>query len=270
MSPDASPGRERRRPRRGIWLFPGLPAAALVDSVVAAEDLGLDEVWIADEGVARDPIAILAAAASKTTRIRLATGITSPVLRHPGAIASSIATVDELSVGRALLGLGVGGAMSLEPFGLTAVRPVGMMRDAIDVIRSVHRGVESRGYTPPAHAAPNRSIPIWVGARGPQLVRLAARLADGLFVSGYSPDELESILANAATIGPVDIALYQTAVTSPTRPNESSWDAVASSLAEQSVAFAPASIGLNLVQFAEPGCDPIRLIERAAALLQST
>ncbi|MGA1077342.1 MAG: LLM class flavin-dependent oxidoreductase, partial [Ilumatobacteraceae bacterium] len=73
--------------RRGVWIFPNRPAGELVDAIVAAERAGLDEVWLADEGVAREPIPVLAAAAVRPSTIVLATGLTSPLLRHPGAIA---------------------------------------------------------------------------------------------------------------------------------------------------------------------------------------
>jgi 5,10-methylenetetrahydromethanopterin reductase len=248
-------------------MFPGTSAGALVDAIVAAEDLGLDEVWIADEGVARDPIVLLAAASVRTSRIRLATGIISPILRHPGSIASSIATLDELSSGRAILGLGVGGHLALAPFGLGADRPVGRLGDAIRIVRAVHSGIGADGYLPPPHAAPPRSIPIWIGARGPQLVRLAARAADGLFLSGCTPDELDAIVANAADVEPVDLAIYQTAIEHPEQPNESSWDAVADALIAATSAYAPAAVGVNLVQLATEGVDPLPLVERAADLL---
>lgn len=250
-------------------MFPGIEASALVDSIVAAEDLGLDEVWVADEGVARDPMPVLAAAASATTRIRLAIGVTSPVLRHPGAIAASVSTLDELSDGRATLGLGVGGRLSLTPFGLEAERPVALLREAIRLIRAVHGGVPVPGYTPPSHAAPARSIPVWIGARGPQLVRLAARTADGLFLSGCSRNELASISANAADVGRIDLAVYQTAVDRPTGPSEMTWDGAAELLRATVADTAPHSIGVNLVQLARPGTDPIPFVRRAADLLHS-
>lgn len=250
-------------------MFPGIAAGALVDAVVAAEELGLDEVWIADEGVAREPIPILSAAATRTSRIRLAIGITTPVLRHPGAIAASVSTLDELSAGRAMVGLGVGGKLSLGPFGLEADRPVKRLRDAIAIIRSVHGGRSGPGYEPPAHAAPSRSIPLWVGARGPQLVRLAARRADGLFLSGCTPAELESIIANTRGRGEPDVAIYQTAVDAPKRPSEIGWDHVTQVLQSALTEFVPASIGLNLVQFAEATTDPVPLVVRAAELLRS-
>lgn len=248
-------------------MFPGTSAEALVDAVVAAEELGLDEVWIADEGVARDPFVVLAASAVRTSRIRLATGITSPLLRHPGAIAASIATIDELSHGRAVLGLGVGGQLSLAPFGIGADRPVGMLRDAIETVRAVHSNTATDRYDPPAHASPARSVPIWIGARGPQLVRLTARLADGLFLSGCTPRELETIIEGASDAGGSDLAVYQSAVDRPDDAKEMTWDAAAVSLADAARLHAPAAIGINLVELAEDGTDPVPLVERAAEVL---
>lgn len=250
-------------------MFPGIEAGELVDAVVAAEDLGLDEVWIADEGVAREPIPVLAAAAQRTSRIRLGVGVTSPVLRHPGAIAASVSTLDELSSGRATLGLGVGGALSLAPFGLAADRPVRLLRDALGVIRAVHGGTTTAGYEPPPHAAPPRSIPLWVGARGPQLVRVAAQLADGLFLSGCTPAELESIVSNARAAGGTELAVYQTAVDAPTHEKETSWGQAADSLELAVTQYSPGAIGLNLVQLADPGADAVVLVERAAETLRS-
>ena len=69
--------------RTGVWFFPDAPSASIVETIVAAEQLGLDEVWLGDEGPARDPFALLAAAAHVTRRIRLGIGVTNPYLRHP-------------------------------------------------------------------------------------------------------------------------------------------------------------------------------------------
>lgn len=257
------------RPRCGVWLYPGCHADALVDAVVAADELGLDEVWIADEGVAREPFAVLAAAARPTRRITLAVGITSPLLRHPGAIASTVATLDELSGGRALLGLGVGGHESLGPFGLSTDRPVGMMRDAIAVARAVLGGATVTGYEPPPHAAPARpGVPIWVGARGMQLTDLAARAADGVFLSGCSQEQHAEIIPRVRAIADTQIALYESASDRMAAPGVFGWDAIGDVLAADVARFAPTSVGINLVDPAldEP-CDPVGLVERAARIL---
>ncbi len=194
--------------RVGIWLYPDAPAADLVEAVVSADRAGVDEMWIADEAVAREPLMILAAAASQTTNVKLAVGITTPVLRHPGAMASSIATLDELSGGRAILGFGVGGGQSLDPFGLSVEKPVALVRDAIRTARDVIECRSSDRYQPPGHAAPARSVPIYVGAKGEQLNRLASREADGVFLSGFGLDVLATPVEWARSVRPIHVALY--------------------------------------------------------------
>lgn len=260
---------ERAQPMgKGVWLFPSAPAGALVDAIVAADDLGLDEVWVADEGVGREPVAVLSAAAGRTQRIRLAVGVTSPVLRHPGAIASSLATLDELSSGRAVLGLGIGGSMALEPFGLRARHPVALLRNAIETARAVFDDKASDGYEPPAHSMPPRPVPIWVGARGPQLVRTATRHADGLFLSGCTPQQHDSIAANAATAGGTALALYQSAFDRPTKSSEQTWDDAHGVLTSEAARLRPTSIGINLVGLIhDDHPDPVEMVTRAAELL---
>src|ERR1700689_4781567 len=100
----------------GVWLFPEAPAAELVDTFVAAEELALDEGGIGDEGPGpSDPFAILAAAAVRTSRVTLGVAVTNPYLRHPAVTASAMAAVADLSGGRAILGLGAGGGGALDP-----------------------------------------------------------------------------------------------------------------------------------------------------------
>ena len=261
---------DRVTPGLGVWLFPNAPADQLVAAVVRAEALGLNEIWIADEGIARDPMAILAAAASQTETITLATGITSVPLRHPGAIAAAAATVDELSGGRFRLGLGVGGKKSLGPFGLVVERPVGVLKEAIDTARAVLSVSEADGYTPDRHAFGPRPVPIWVGARGPQLVRLAARRADGLFLSGCSPAQHDEIVTTARTLNAdIGVALYQSAASVTANDSMVAWTDVARVLSAEMARHQPTSIGINLVELATGHADPVALVERAASVLNA-
>ena len=249
-------------------MFPGVPAGMLVDAVVAAEELGLDEVWIADEGVSRDPVTVLAAAADRTSRIRLAVGITSPLLRHPGAIAASLATLDELSGGRAVLGLGVGGNRSLEPFGLATDRPVGVMKEAISTARAVFGVERSHGYEPPPHAFGPRSVPIWVGTRGPQMSRLAARAADGILVSGCTPRQHVELVERVRATGPIEIALHQSASSTDARDSVQPWDVVGEKLAREAALHQPDAVGISLVDLShDRNADAVALVERAARVL---
>ena len=199
-------------PAVGVWVFPEVPAPELVEVARHVEDLGLDELWVGDEGPARDPFAVLAAAAVVTDRIRLATGITNPYVRHPGVAAASMLTIHELSGGRAVLGVGAGGQMSLAPFGLRASRPVDRVREFLDVARAVAAGTPAAGYSPSdiavTDAAAGTPLPVFVGARGPRLNRLASERADGAFVAGMPPFRYPAVVGWARSVRPIDIALY--------------------------------------------------------------
>ena len=199
-------------PAVGVWVFPDVPAPELVEVARHVEALGLDELWVGDEGPARDPFAVLAAAAVVTDRIRLATGITNPYVRHPGVAAASMLTIHELSGGRAVLGVGAGGQMSLAPFGLRASRPVDRVREFLDIARAAANGTPAAGYSPSdvavTDAAGGAPLPVFVGARGPRLNRLASERADGAFVAGMPPFRYPAVVGWARSVRPIDIALY--------------------------------------------------------------
>lgn len=236
----------------GIWLYPDAPAHDLVTAIQSADQALVDEVWIADEAVSREPIVLLSAAAFATSHTKLAVGITTPLLRHAGAIGSSMATLDELSGGRAVLGLGVGGHLSLEPFDIRADRPVAVVRDAIRTARSVMQSEPSAYYSPPSHAAPGRSVPIFVGARGEQLLRLASREADGVFLSGFRHADLAQAVAWSRSVRPIHVALYasvrfRSEVADPEGVLFGSPEEIATGLLALADQHQPESIGLALI-----------------------
>ena len=263
-------------PRVGIWMFPDAPAQHLLDAVIRADRAGVDECWIADEAVSREPMVVFGAAAPQTTHVKMGVGITSPVIRHPGAMASSIATLDELSGGRAMLGFGVGGALSLDPFGLKAEKPVALVRDAIRTARSVIERQPSDLYEPPAHAAPGRSVPIFVGSRGEQINKLASREADGVFFSSWVLDSLGTAVDWARSVRPIHVAMYPSIrfrADAPDDPTSLCGDptAVAAGLVDLVERHHPESIGLALVdgdpipQMVESALEAIRLYRAAVA-----
>jgi 5,10-methylenetetrahydromethanopterin reductase len=197
----------------GVWLFPEAPAAELVETFVTAEGLGLDEVWIGDEGPAhQDPFAVLAAAAVRTSRITLGIAVTNPYLRHPAVTASAMATVAELSGGRAILGLGAGGGVALDPVGITRTEPLTRTRDALRVTRAVVCGRATEGYRPPEGAARHEPLPIYIGARGEGLNRYASAEADGAFLGGIPFAHLGTVVGWTRSVRPVDIALYPSVI----------------------------------------------------------
>ena len=95
--------------RLGIALAPERPVKELIAVAAEAEALGCDTVWVNDDRLQKDVFTVLAAISGSTERIRLGPGVTNPWSRHPALLASAIATLDEISGGRAVLGLGAGG-----------------------------------------------------------------------------------------------------------------------------------------------------------------
>lgn len=195
--------------RTGVWLFPSAPAPELVAVAVQAEAGGLDELWLGDEGPAREPFAVLAAAAAATRRLTVGVGVTNPYVRPPALAATTALTIAELAGGaeRVVLGLGAGGSLSLEPFGLRPARPVATMREAIATIRAVAAGEAGAGYEPVDHAL-HGHLALYVGARGERLNRLASAEADGAFVAGIPPFRYEQVLGWVRSVREIEVALY--------------------------------------------------------------
>lgn len=177
--------------RTGVLLLPTRPAGELVDLFRRIEALGYDDLWIPDERFFREPYPLLALAAAHTTRLRLAVGVTDPYSRHAALTAMAIATLDEISGGRAVLGMGAGVA-GFRELGVEVRRPAVAMREAIDLIRRLLRGetVTAQGefvrftdgrldFTPLRPA-----VPVYVASQREHGCRLAGRVADGAMMQG--------------------------------------------------------------------------------------
>jgi 5,10-methylenetetrahydromethanopterin reductase len=199
----------------GVWFFPDATAPKILETIVAAEACGLDEVWLGDEGPARDPFVLLAAAAPATRRIRLGVGVTNPYLRHPATTAATALTIHELSGGRMVLGIGPGGRMALDPAHIDRVAPLAATRRAVRIMRAVAHGDPTEGYTPAPHAVTAPDLPIYVGARGEQLNRFASEAADGVFLGGVPGIRLAPTVGWARSRRPIAVAAYLSAVFTP-------------------------------------------------------
>ncbi len=169
----------------GLQIVPTMGSAELIDTIVMAEELGYSYCMVADEGLMLDVYAVLGAAARATSTIRLG-AVTNPYTRHPAATAAAIATIDEMSGGRAFVTLVAGGTMVLHPMGLERSAPLALMADTIDALRLLWRGepVTWRGRRLSLEGAQlttgTHSIPVWVAARGSRMLALAGTHADGL------------------------------------------------------------------------------------------
>jgi 5,10-methylenetetrahydromethanopterin reductase len=174
----------------GVLLNAEYPVSELVALAKLSEALGYDQVWYTDIRMFRECYLGLAAIAANTSRIHLGPGVTDPYSRHPAVTASTIATLDEMSGGRALLGLGVG-STGFQELGIRAERPVTALRETVGLIRRLLRGEEitfegkvislSGGklqFTPI-----RAEVPIYVATQGERITELAGEVADGVMIA---------------------------------------------------------------------------------------
>jgi 5,10-methylenetetrahydromethanopterin reductase len=168
-----------------LLMLGDLPAARLAERARLAEACGFDAVWVADERFYREVYAILAQVAGATSRVRLGPCVTDPFARHPALTAMAIATLDEISDGRAALGLGAG-VSGFAELGIRRTQPARAIREAIALIRALLRGerVDVAGevisfrngrlsFTPI-----RADIPVYVASNGPLGQRAAGAAAD--------------------------------------------------------------------------------------------
>jgi len=169
-------------------ISPGMTSRQVVDLARLAEDAGFDRLGISDVVFWPDCFVLLGLVARETSRVQLGPMVTNPYSRHPAVMAGIMATLQDASDGRAFLGIGVGAG--LEAVGETYPRPVAHVREAIQVIRALLRGEEVTfaGDTVSVERSrmvgPVAPVPIAVGSRSPQIMRLAGELADTALVGG--------------------------------------------------------------------------------------
>src|SRR5918995_3165774 len=188
----------------GYW--PAQPPSGVLDTILEAERLGFDAVFTA-EAYGSDAFSPLAWWGSHTERIRLGTSIVQMSARTPTATAMAALTLDHLSGGRLVLGMGVSGPQVVEGwYGRPFAKPLARTREYVDVIRQVlareapvtnagphhplpYEGPGSLGLGKPLKSIvhPLRAdVPIWLGAEGPKNVALTAEVADGWLAVYYS------------------------------------------------------------------------------------
>ncbi|MDR7420574.1 MAG: LLM class flavin-dependent oxidoreductase [Armatimonadota bacterium] len=189
----------------GVLVLGEHSPAAFARMVTASEALGFDGLWLADEKFYRDPFVGLTVAAHHTRRLRLATCVTEPYTRHPALLAMAIASLDEVSGGRAILGIGAGGS-GFPAMGVRRARPSRTIAEAVTLIRHLLRGapvtfegqtVTFRGGRLHFPARPN--LPIYVAARARAMLATAGEVGDGVIIAPYASSRgLRFALAHVA------------------------------------------------------------------------
>ena len=185
----------------GYWSAGPPPGAAA--AVAAADDLGLDSVWTA-EAYGSDALTPLAWWGASTSKVRLGTGIMQMAARTPTATAMAALTLDHLSGGRFVLGLGASGPQVVEGwYGQLYAKPLARTREYVAIVRDVLRREGPVTASGPAYPLPlpggqgkplrstvhplRRDLPIHLAAQGPKNTALAAEIADGWLPAFFSP-----------------------------------------------------------------------------------
>ena len=168
----------------------GRTGAQVLAAAAAAERLGLDELWISEDYLERGGFAVAGAVAAQTSTLTVGLGVVNPSTRHPALVAMEFAALDELSGGRAVLGLGTSNRFWMtDLLGLPFDRPLSRLTEAVRMIRALLRGepVEHDGDFFRVAAGlsfrPLRSDPpIVLGVKGDRALRASAGLADGVLL----------------------------------------------------------------------------------------
>lgn len=181
--------------RHSVLMLANLPHAELADYAAHIEDLGYDGIWYADERFFHEPYVGLSVIAAATERVFLGPGVTDPRSRHPGLTAAAINSINELSGGRAILGIGAGKS-GFHNLGLSTARSAQAIGEAVTVIRRLLNGesvtmdgevVFLQDAALRVDAAP---VPICVAANGPLTLRTAGEVADIVMIPHCRSTEL--------------------------------------------------------------------------------
>jgi coenzyme F420-dependent oxidoreductase len=202
----------------------------IIEVVQQAEALGYESVWVG-ESWGRDGFTWLTQLACHTRTIKLATGITPVYSRSPAIIAQTVASLDEISGARVILGLGTSGPIVIENWhGAPFERPLRRTREYIEIVRLILRGervnykgqiFQLKGFRLPFTPV-RTTVPIYVASLGPQNLRLTGELADGwlpiYLAASHLPEFRHRLEAGAKVAGralnAIDVAPYTLACVS--------------------------------------------------------
>src|SRR3954469_788339 len=196
------------------------PPPDLIDLALAAEDSGYDSVWTA-EAYGSDVVSPLCWIGARTSRIKLGTGLMQLSARTPASAAMTALTIDHLSGGRFVLGLGVSGPQVVEGwYGVPFPKPLARTREYVGVLRDVWRregpvvndgehyplpfpGGTGLGKALKANCHPLRpDIPVYLGAEGPKNVELSTEIAQGWLPIFFHPERGPAMYAEAPPAAP--------------------------------------------------------------------
>ena len=185
--------------RTGIVLYHGVDSGeALREYGRLAEESGFESLWVTERYFHEETFSTLGFLAAATKKIKLGVGVANPYTRHPALTAMASATLDRISGGRFVLGLGRSDRSVVEgKMGIPYDRPRTALKEAVEIIRGLTSGQEvsfegeviALKDARLAVEGVQGRVPIYLGAIGRKALRLAGAIADGVLLNAYSPVE---------------------------------------------------------------------------------
>jgi 5,10-methylenetetrahydromethanopterin reductase len=174
----------------GVGLFPTEPLQKMIHLAKVTEASGYSHIWVGDSHLIwREAYINMAAMALNTSKVRLGTGVTNPLTRHPSVVASGYATLEEYAPGRMIVGIGLGDS-SVETMGMKPAK-LSFFEKTIQQMRELLAGKEVQLETGKIHLLHpcQAKVPIYIAASGPKMLELSGRIADGIVVLVGVADE---------------------------------------------------------------------------------
>lgn len=200
-----------RRIRFGVQVQVG-PIPWVVQQSVLCEKLGFDSIWYPDHIVGGNPASLwpeaymtMALMGTSTSKVMVGPAATDALRRHPATMAQALATLDQITGGRATVAVGAGEAMNLQPYGILMDKLYGRLREAIQVIRMLWAADHVKPATfggrfyqlreaflqvKPVATPP----PIYIGSFGPKMLEMTGELADGWMPFSHTPETYKQCL----------------------------------------------------------------------------
>jgi 5,10-methylenetetrahydromethanopterin reductase len=188
----------------GIEFVPGnVNVKQVVNFCKLAESKDIDFAWITNHYNNRHCYPTLAAIAQATTALKMGPGIMNAFTDTPAAMASFFCTLNEISDGRAVLGIGPGDLSTLPKLAINAEKPVARLEEAVVQIRKLcagdqvsksgmqffdYDGAKLTGVNLPDK---KKGVPIYIGAQGPKVLELAGKVGDGALINASNPKDFQ-------------------------------------------------------------------------------
>ncbi len=214
----------------GVVFIPQYPPEALRGIALAAEESGLEELWLWEDCFRESGIATAAAVLAWTSRVRVGVGLLPVPLRNVALTAMELATLERLFPGRCLAGVGHGVQEWMAQVGAAVESPMTLLREYVGALQALLRGetvtVSGRYVTLDAVGLdwpPAAPMPVLVGGVGPKSLRLTGEIADGTILTGgidpaRTRESVAHVLAGrtaAGRTGAHPVTTYLIAATGP-------------------------------------------------------